>query len=168
MNKDKQRNAMKRHQAEKDQAAAMREKVAKSRTSAAAVQCQDAPFPDQVPIDAAAPGKLSTAVLEYADPLIESAQGDDEIHKAISIAVLSWNLSLLPKAEARAELQQLVASAVDSADGGLDRDLLAIFEMMYSRRQSLFADDHRPVLNYEITVTDNSYHLEVTSVVPAV
>jgi hypothetical protein len=127
------------------------------------------PAPQDGPIYLGTPprAKLSETILEYAEPLLADAQNERETRTGVSVAIKIWNLSLMPKQEARA----IVASQLDKTfdeDCAEKRAFLALFDEMYRRKQDLFAHDNRMVSTYDFRKTgEGSYHLNVVGIFPA-
>lgn len=105
--------------------------------------------------------KLSETILVYAEPLLDEARDEDDMHAGINAAISFWNLALLEQQEAR---ETLVSQMDDSlAEDAPERtQLLELFEEMYRRKQELFPHDNRLVTAHEFDKTeDGRYHLNV-------
>jgi hypothetical protein len=51
---------------------------------------------------------MSEVILDYAQPLLDCAEGDDIKKRAISIAVICWNLSMFPKDTRQVEKEKIL------------------------------------------------------------
>jgi hypothetical protein len=105
--------------------------------------------------------KMSQVILEFARPLLDSADGDAEYRNALAFAVLAWNASLVPE-ERRKELVHKHSSAFARAGG----DLVAIqkaFSDLILRKEQAYPEVQRLVVDYHIRESDGRRFLEVAS-----
>ena len=148
MAKHKNKDAAKRREAKKRRKAIQRKGQVHSKTVRS------------IPVEYISTNKLSGVVLDYAEPLINAA-GDNE-EKAIRFSVTLWNASLLPKQKA---LEIIEPSLDDMANGDqlLKKEFYTMFEMMYNRKQSLFSNDKRFIVDYSLEENDEGFYLQVAS-----
>jgi hypothetical protein len=113
-----------------------------------------------IPTEYIPKNKLSETVLEYAEPLTNAAGENEE--KAIRFSVTLWNASLLPKQKA---LEIMEPSLDDMANGDqlLKTEFYTMFEMMYNRKQSLFSNDRRFIVDYSLEENEDGFFLQVAS-----
>jgi hypothetical protein len=90
--------------------------------------------------------KLSEAIEHIAQPLLDSAQDDADRRFAIVIATACWNLSLMPKDERPALIKDLLHKSVKP--GQSSREVEQMIEALISRKEALFPDDKRVILDY--------------------
>ena len=107
--------------------------------------------------------KMSEVILNFAEPLIEEAGDDDKAYKmAVTLAILVWNVSLMPKDEQDAllhvELKE--ASGLSAEDHAAS---LLVAEMLLKRKQKHFKGINRLIVDYEIRCTKKNRHLYVAS-----
>ena len=114
-----------------------------------------APFGSSLP-------KLSAQIWDYAEPLTAAAVDVEGQMRAVDIAIICWNVALLPEEERQESIRPLLRE-IAGGDAGLANELLDMFEMMYARKRALFADDRRFVFNYSLTDTPNGLRLLVAS-----
>ena len=62
-------------------------------------------------IDTNKPVKMSEVILDFAKPLLHLARDFDEQEKAVKLAILAWNSSLLPGKELQKSLDKIRSSA---------------------------------------------------------
>jgi len=89
---------------------------------------------------------LSDAIERIAQPLLDSARDDADRRLAIVIAAVCWNLSLMPKGERPALIKNLLDKSIKP--GQEPRELEQMFEALVLRKEALFPDDKRVVLDY--------------------
>jgi hypothetical protein len=103
--------------------------------------------------------KMSEVLLAFIEPYKEAADTTEAMHRLITIALVAWNTALLPEAEQAGSLKQLSKSfPADTVD-----DFYAIVGEMIERKNRLFADYTRSILDYELTDIGDSYHISVIS-----
>lgn len=105
---------------------------------------------DAVPLRVKRPlpveNKLSEAIERIAQPLLDSARDDSDRRLAIVIAAACWNLSLMPKDDRPAFVKDLLDKSIKP---GLSlREVEQVIEALVLRKEALFPDDKRVVLDY--------------------
>ena len=106
--------------------------------------------------------KLSAVIWDYAEPLTDAAVGTEGQKRAAELAIVSWNVALLPPGKAR----ETLATALSDIAGGdlkLESELHQVLDMMVARKRQYFADDHRFVFHFSLTETGEGLHLMVAS-----
>ncbi len=97
--------------------------------------------------------KLSALIMELAEPLLKAAESVEHKIKAINLAVLAWNISFYDKEK----FEQFCSGY------SWNEDMIDIFIYLRRRRQTLFSEENRIVVSYEIVETRKSIHLTVVS-----
>lgn len=116
----------------------------------------------EYPTEYTSANKLSEVILDYAEPLINAAGGNEGEVKAISMSIIFWNASLFPKAKALETIEPALNEMV-KGDQLLKEEFYSIFKMMYNRKQSLFSKDIRSVVDYSLEENKQGFHLQVAS-----
>ena len=106
--------------------------------------------------------KLSAVIWEFAEPLTDAAVGAEGQKRAAQIAIVCWNAALLP-ADKGKEALALAVRDISGGDQTVERGLYDVLDMMLERKRRYFADDHRFVLDFSLTDTDEGVHLMVAS-----
>lgn len=102
--------------------------------------------------------KMSEVIVDFAEPLLEHAGSPEEIDDAIELAILAWNLSVLPDAA-----QQRILDRFRSDDEA--EEFVAVLEWMALHRKRAFAGLDRMVLGHELRFDEGKPHLQVLSTV---
>mgnify|MGYP001823540635 CR=1 FL=1 len=154
MAKRKNRDTAKRREAKKRRKAIKR----KAQVSTATLRNIQTDYPAEY----VSTNKLSAVILEYAEPLINVADESELEERAIRMSITLWNASLLPKQKA---LETIEPALDDMANGDqlLKSEFYTTFEMMYKRKQSLFSNDKRFIVDYTLEENDESFNLQVAS-----
>ena len=109
--------------------------------------------------------KMSEILLDFARPLFTDVDKEsDAFDTAVGIAVTVWNISQAPEEVQDALLDELLDRATEddpSAADGLQQTLA----LMLERKQQLYPDNNRIVLDYKIVKRGSHTHVDVVSTV---
>lgn len=127
------------------------------------------PFEGNVEIDdgSMAKEKMSDVIIRFAAPLMEIAKNDEEDKKALVIAIMIWNLSLIPeevKASQRNQINKMLGIS-DEKDHE-SKQMKEFVDFMLKRKKAEFPNIHRIILDYDIVETPQGLHLNVVSNIP--
>jgi hypothetical protein len=115
-------------------------------------------------IDKSNPLKMSEVIIEFAQPLLDVSQTDEEQRKAITMAIAIWNVSLLPDKDQKNFIREFCNSMQDSAS---DQEILdensQIISYFLERKKIFFPDIKRMILDYDCVETPQGFHLNVVS-----
>jgi len=111
--------------------------------------------------------KMSDVIHEFAEPLLESAKTFKEKKGAISIAILAWNMTLLPEKD-RADSMEKLMRYMDSSgtDPESDAENREIMDYLIARKYELFPDITRAIMDYDMVDTPDGLHLNVAYTYP--
>ena len=108
--------------------------------------------------------KLSAVILDFAEPLTKDVD-DDHFKAAITLAILCWNIALLPKDAQEKELRLVKRKMAKNKPAWWVRELDAWVHRLVDRKKTFFADDRRLVVNHTVTEEGDDFHLYVASTV---
>ena len=154
MSNRKNKDAANRREAKKRRKAIKR----KAQASNATLSSIQADYPTEY----VSANKLSEIILEYAEPLTNVADGSELEERAIRMSVTLWNASLLPKQKAL-ETMEPALDGMAQGDQLLKSEFYLMFELMYKRKQSLFPNDKRFIVDYTLEENDGDFYLQVAS-----
>lgn len=109
--------------------------------------------------------RMSAVILQLADPLIKqhgkTAQRTESI---IMLTIAGWNKSMFPPEKQPLVEKELIDIFVPK-DGGAEAVGVAmeVMDMMDERRQKLFPDLRKIIVDYEVEIVDGRLTLNVTS-----
>ncbi len=106
--------------------------------------------------------KLSTRIMDLAKPLIDDVH-NDLFEMVVALAVLCWNIALLPEDEQERELRSTAKMLTKGESAAFRRDVENWARMLIGRKKALFGDDRRVVADFQISVKGDSASLFVTS-----
>jgi hypothetical protein len=107
--------------------------------------------------------KMSAVILDLADFLLEMAHTKERQKAAITITCIAWNIAVAGMEKA----QKLFDAYFETIDDPIhQQDTLDIIETIIERKQLLYPEINRFILDYEVVRTKNNLHLNVVSTVP--
>ena len=106
--------------------------------------------------------KMSDVLEEFIDPYLDAVETRNQHEKLFSIAIVAWNLAIMPKADRQPLMQQLIDQAAGN-DQLARHDTQEILDQMIARKERFFADNKRYILNFQLQGRGNNLHLTVTS-----
>ena len=125
--------------------------------------------------------KLSAALIELCEPFEPENLSTKEFENLIALAAVAWNIAVLPKDErlekltafvdempkVRQELEHEIDTVLhdDSKDTGFApaTTMLHFIGAMIQRKEELFPNDNRLILNYNVKDSPEGPHLTVSS-----
>jgi SEC-C motif len=83
-------------------------------------------------------------MMDFAQPLIDQSDGSiDALNKALSIAMIFWNLAIMPEQEREQALVEIMAEMSVSESEGVQSAFQALAETMIERHRQMFPELHR-------------------------
>jgi hypothetical protein len=107
--------------------------------------------------------KMSEVILDFAEPLLAKCQDDKTERKAVGIAILVWNLSLLPKKEQKEGIQDIYSVYSKSYDATDRAIMMYIVDMLLERKKKHFPNHKRAIVEYQFSGSGKTRRLDVAS-----
>ncbi len=107
--------------------------------------------------------KMSEVLLDFAEPLLDEAKSDKEKRTAIAISTLIWNASLLPEREQTEAIEKACYDLAPSKNATDVAIFMHITDMLLERKKKYFPSIDRMIVDYQISETQGSLHLDVVS-----
>lgn len=105
--------------------------------------------------------RLSERLVDLISPYREDGLTSQRYEMLIGAAATAWNLSLLPAAEQPAALRQAFRNAkVKDVEAAAE-----VIVALMRRKEQLFPDDCRTIVNWEVSESDGQCHVAVASFV---
>ena len=106
--------------------------------------------------------KMSEVILDLADDLLEAAETKPQYDSAIAITCIAWNLATANSAEYAKSLER----GLNKIDDQLHQeDTLKIINALVKKKNRLYPDINRVILDYDLIGNKNNFHLNVVSTV---
>ncbi len=93
--------------------------------------------------------KMSEVILEFAEPILDTIDGDELFQNAISFAVICWNLSFFPQQQQLAKWNE-IANEMDRSHLFSRPEIENWVWILLERKRTFFEDDRRIVADYNI------------------
>ena len=117
----------------------------------------------QVLVNPVGTEKMSEVILRFAEPFKDQ---DGLIPRAmLEIAIILWNASFMPSAMQRKAVEDVV-NVLPSENTEARRELFVIAQRLLERKKRYFSDNQRMIMDYHITESAHSIHVDVMSTVP--
>ncbi|MDA1272764.1 MAG: hypothetical protein O2960_01755 [Verrucomicrobia bacterium] len=100
--------------------------------------------------------KMSEVLGTFAEPLLEHATTREEREKAFSFATIVWNYSI-------ARLDPGIGFGRDLDSILRDPRTREVFDLMLARKELLYPENRRIILDFQLNDTPEKYHLNVVS-----
>ena len=105
---------------------------------------------------------MSEVVAELIDPYLKFADTYDAYQKLITTACIAWDMANLPEGEKLASINQIADTLSDLTVQDRE-DMTEIILELIRRKELLFPDNHRMIVNFEITESGNNFHVAIAS-----
>ena len=106
---------------------------------------------------------LSDTLPAFAEPALETTTGGESFRSALTLAVLAWNISLLPESKQQTILETRLEPLMTLYQGRDHDTVRQIVEMLVQRRLQKYADQRRFILGFELDEATDPPMLSVTS-----
>ena len=114
--------------------------------------------------------KLSSLLLDYASPLLDMiGDSKEDIEGAIAMASVCWNIGNYPEKLSHEFEDDFISSMLDdlTPPEELEEELFLFLSIMIEGRRTIFSEDPRYVMDYEVLWVGDEYRLRVfSSMVP--
>ncbi len=107
--------------------------------------------------------KMSEVLTEFIAPYSHLADTEDAYQKLLTLAVMAWNVCLLPVEKQRDMVAKVIAEGLPENDLDTKAGLIGILGTLMARKRTFFPDNKRFILSFELTETETGFHLLVLS-----
>jgi hypothetical protein len=105
--------------------------------------------------------KMSDVLNKFVAPYIEMATDEANVRTLLAIGVAAWNAALLPEDR---RMQAIAEVLDDRRTSASERELArTILYDLIDRKQAQFAAIRRAILDFDLMVTAEGYHINVVS-----
>jgi hypothetical protein len=106
--------------------------------------------------------KMSDMLEELVEPYMDSCDSDESYQMLFTLGMIGWSLATLPEARRQSMLDKSLAEF--STDQR--HHALTLLKQLVERKQQLFPDDLRMILNFDLRFTSSGMRLNVMSALP--
>ena len=123
------------------------------------------PFLDELFLLSSEPQKLPAIIWDFASPLLDvENQSAEEVHGAIGLAITCWNIGLQNKEEQKKTIEPFLEAARGIfPETSYYNEFEQNIKMLIKTRQTVYGDDDRHIMSFDLSYGDNEYYLRVLS-----
>lgn len=107
--------------------------------------------------------KMSEVLEAFIEPYLGSAQNHSQQEKLLEIAVIAWNLAIMPESDRLSMLDQIIKEGLENKDSLAQQEAREIIDEMIARKQKFFANNKRYIIDFQFQDTGKQFHLSVAS-----
>ncbi|MGB3294074.1 MAG: hypothetical protein WBB01_13895 [Phormidesmis sp.] len=110
--------------------------------------------------------KMSDVLDEFVEPYEDDRMTLNQRQNLLGIAVIAWNLALLPEAERKNMLKKIIKEVLQGEDPLFQQETREIINEMVARKEQLFADNQRYIVSFQLQDLGTELNLTVASTLP--
>ena len=110
--------------------------------------------------------KTSEILTEFVKPFLDKANSHQRREALFSLAIMSWNMALLPENERKTMLEMTSKTFRNKHDPEFTKDIRNLIEEFIERKLTLFADYNRLITGFELDDRPDSFYISVASIIP--
>jgi hypothetical protein len=107
--------------------------------------------------------KMSEVILDFAEPLLDECENEASEKIAVAMAILIWNVSLLPEKDQDREILKMCSELARSDDAKQIAELMDYANHLIKRKNKNYAENRRYIVKYEISGYGKDRRLDVAS-----
>lgn len=120
--------------------------------------------PDLLAVETDEEGKLSLAMVEMAQPVLDQAADLESSESILRVAVEIWNMLVLPEAEQQKLLVELAdVMGLENTTLEVRNAVWADFDAMIIRREQLFGGDRRAIIAFSLYQAEGEVRFRVSA-----
>lgn len=100
---------------------------------------------------------LASLIIDFASPLLQHCVDFSAREKAISYAILAWNLSL-EQPQVREQEQRDIESMIEPDQR---EQIHSLLEFLIQRKETLYRDNRFFIVDYELNETDKGMEIRI-------
>ena len=106
--------------------------------------------------------KMSDVIAELVRPYSEDATTLNAYTNLIALACIAWNSANLPKRKQKKSIQDGLRS-LPNMSGDLRLEMSAFLMELIERKELLFPENHRMIVNFKVTETKKHFNVAIVS-----
>ena len=107
--------------------------------------------------------KMSKVLEEFVEPYLEFAQNRSQQEKLLTIAVVAWNMAIMPENKRQDMIDQLIKTALKGHGSLAQQDTREIIDELIARKQKFFAKNKRYIVDFQLQGRGKQFDLSVAS-----
>jgi hypothetical protein len=121
--------------------------------------------PEEGPVFVPTPpgeAKMSEVLWAFVEPYLGSTRNEQDLRKLLDLALIAWSIPLFP-ADHR---EDVVRDLLNKMPVEGRASMAAILAQMVLRKETVFGNNKRMIISYDLTFTPDGPHLSVASTMP--
>ena len=114
-------------------------------------------------IDPEGEARMSEAILEFTKPFLDKCEDEALERTIIALAILIWNMSLLPGKDREREIEKICSGLSPSDDANDLAALMGYVDIMLERKKKYYSENKRIIIKYQISGSGKNRRLDVAS-----
>ena len=110
--------------------------------------------------------KMSDVLTAFVEPYKDEEMTLSQRQSLLGLAVIAWNLALLPKDQRKSALKEIIREVLKGEDPLFQQETREIINEMVAHKDKVFADYQRYIVSYQLQDLGTEYHLTVASTLP--
>jgi hypothetical protein len=110
--------------------------------------------------------KMSDAITELLKPYSDLGDDLSSHTNLVALACVAWNIANMPEKERFREIQHALNQLPDT-DSELRMDMTGFMAELIERKELLFPDNQRYIVDFKVTEAKKDYHIAIASTLPA-
>lgn len=106
---------------------------------------------------------MSEILEDFISPYLELTHHYSEQENLVSIAIMAWNLSIVPESNRQAIFDSQLKTAFKDRDRFAQRDIRELITEMMERKQQYFSDHQQLIIDFQLRDLGDRFHLSVAS-----
>jgi hypothetical protein len=107
--------------------------------------------------------KMFEVLEELVEPYLDFTRNFSQREKLFSLALVAWNIALMPENERQQMIDQVIEQGMGGNDPLARQDAREIIDGLIARKQKLFADNKRYIIDFQLQDMGQTFHLSVAS-----
>jgi hypothetical protein len=107
--------------------------------------------------------KMSEVLKAFVEPYLAFIDNWSEREKMFHLAVIAWNLTLMPEDEQAAMIDEFMEVALKGDDPLAQQEARGIIDGLIARKQQFFDEHKRFIIDFQLEDAGNEVHISVAS-----
>ena len=109
--------------------------------------------------------KMSVILRKFVEPYIEYTDSEESYRKLITLAVMAWNVSLLPEKDGQFLIDGVFEKGLPNRDTELIAGLREIVDSLVARKKAYFSKYRRQIIDFDVQDLGDHYYISVASTI---
>jgi hypothetical protein len=110
--------------------------------------------------------KMSDVLGKFVEPYVEHTDSEESYRKLITLAILAWNVSLLPEKDGQFIIDGVFEEGLPKREAELKTGLREIVDQLVARKRAYFSKYRRQIIDFDVVDLGDQYYLSVASTPP--